>query len=214
MGSRAVRSGRYSSASAVTPAPPPALPPTATLRPNGRLLTTAATLTSFSSHLSQSAAFVTQFVDGDVASASWIRGGGARSPEVSPGLERFELERGGRFASFAQSIEAVESRPASSMPRRVACAAGMAGTKLAMFPCALRTICALTSPPMEWYPRLQAACKIVPPPQHGSTMTFVSGGPSVSSFPSSSPPIVREKPPPARTALSAAAAISGRVPAL
>ena len=179
MGSRAVRSGRYSSASAVTPAPPPALPPTATLRPNGRLLTTAATLTSVSSHLSQSAAFVTQFVDGDVASASWIRGGGARSPEVSPGLERSELERGGRFASFPESIEAVESRLASSMPRRVACAAGMEGTKLAMFPCALRTICALTSPPMEWYPRLQAACKIVPPPQHGSTMTFVRA-PSVS----------------------------------
>ena len=99
------------------------------------------------------------------------------------------------------------------MPRRVACAAGMAGTKLAMFPCALRTICALTSPPMEWYPRLQAACKIVPPPQHGSTMTFVRN-----LFPSSSPPIVEPSSPfskpPARTALSAAAAISGRVPAL
>ena len=105
MGSRAVRSGRYSSASAVTPAPPPALPPTATLRPNGRLLTTAATLTFRSSHLSQSAAFETQFVDGDVASASWIRGDGARSPEVSPGLERSEPERGGRFASFAESVE-------------------------------------------------------------------------------------------------------------
>ena len=50
-----------------------------------------------------------------------------------------------------------------------ACCAGMARRKdTPGFPLAFRAFCAVMSPPSALYPRDHAACRMVPPPQHGS----------------------------------------------
>eukprot|EP00982_Pelagococcus_subviridis_P005034 29456-Pelagococcus_subviridis.AAC.7 len=155
--------GAYSSSVAPPRLPPPGPPPTATCRPNGRLLTIAATRASSRPVVALTVA--AQSV-GAVASFSRTTGGGESKPVVASSV-RFPP-----LPSFAAGASA-----SSSIARSDACSAGMCGRNDAMFPRALLALSAMSSPPTARCPRAHAACKMVPPPQHGSMTTSASPPP-------------------------------------
>ena len=214
--SLSARSRGSSSAMVASPwRPPPTLPPTFTCRPKGRLLTTAATRVSGSPKRSAAAARHSAGLHA-VASATVTVGVGASIREGRRGMEdeRDVSELPGFSKTFSKTFS-ISARDASSYgvpsshSASDACCAGMARRKDARFPLAFRAFCAFMSPPSALYPRDHAACRIVPPPQHGSRTA-----PRARARDQGSPSPSPSNTPGANTAFTATAAMDGCVPAL
>ena len=200
--------------------PPPTLPPTFTCRPKGKLLTTAATRASGSSKRSEAAARqssglrVIASATATVGVGVSIREGRRATDAGDSGVSSYRIAS--RSETRPSSSTDVSADASASSPKNAtsygvpashsasdACTAGMARRKDARFPLAFRAFCAFMSPPSALYPRDHAACRMVPPPQHGSRIAPRPQG-------SPSPPA----PTGANTAFTATAAMDGCVPAL